>query len=190
MFFHTSRRKGGLDALSVVNPCAQRRRPYTPHGRRTRRPSHPVRFMNHGQRQTDVPTEQPPPREGARVPTPHAHARRSFDLGVAASQGPCAARRLTCGNGRMRCARARSRASSMASARYEDVASWCSWPRDRDGSPRSRASGSVVLCSATAHAGSCGRRGPRSDRWRAGVTPSLWRAPRSTALRAGSWWTR
>src|SRR6476620_9825038 len=24
------------------------------HGRRTRRPSHPVRFMNHGQRQTDV----------------------------------------------------------------------------------------------------------------------------------------
>src|SRR6266496_4204313 len=66
-FFHTARRLGGLDALSVVKTLGQRRsapriltdRPADV-GRSVERGS-----SDHGQREADVPTEQPSSREGA-----------------------------------------------------------------------------------------------------------------------------
>ena len=50
--------------------------------------------------QAYVPAEQPPPSQGARVPSAHAHPRRSRDPVLAPPQGPQEPRRLTAGSGR------------------------------------------------------------------------------------------
>src|SRR5262245_38164878 len=68
-FFLLSRGLASVDARSVYS--------------RVDRPSpvHPTRTRNlhDGQGQADVPTEQPPPREGARLPAPDADQGRSRD---------------------------------------------------------------------------------------------------------------
>src|SRR5438093_4336717 len=96
-FFHTARRREGLDALSVVKSLGQR--PSRPRiltarpavaGRSRRRGS-----SDHGQGQADVSTEQPPPGEGARVPAPDALPSRPGDPRRAAAEGPLAAHRLS-----------------------------------------------------------------------------------------------
>jgi ribonuclease P protein component len=55
-------------------------------------------IVTDGERQTDVPAEQPAPREGARFPAPDADQSRSLDPGGSTPQRARTGHRLTCAN--------------------------------------------------------------------------------------------
>ena len=189
--FHTARVRRGLDALSVVKSLGQRgwRPVYCPLGRREPG-SRSSEDRHHGQRQTDVPAEQPPPREGARFPSPDADPRRSLDPGGSTPQRARTAHRLTCAN--------------EVAVRTLDVRRVFDEGRPVHGSRvvvflapgTGAAASSPVERSATRSSGtelgaSFERRGWRSLRGSGtDTTPSSWPARPSGGPRRRTWWPR